>query len=52
MVAVYLVVGLLFLFTDIAIQTFPQYRQPVGVVLIAYAAFRLYSTIRLGKQNE
>jgi hypothetical protein len=52
MAAIYLVIGLLFLFSDIAIQTFPEYRKPVGLVLIAYAAFRTYSTITKLKQQE
>ena len=52
MVVLYLIIGLLFLFSDIAIQTFPAYREPVGGLLIAYAAFRLYSTIKKGRQME
>ncbi len=46
MVALYLGIGLLFLFTDIAIQTFPVYREAVGGLLIFYAAFRLYLIIK------
>jgi hypothetical protein len=51
MVVLYLIMGLLFLFSDIAIQTFPVYREPVGGVLIIYAGFRLYSTIKQIKQK-
>ena len=51
MVALYLAIGLLFLFTDIAIQTFPVYREPVGGLLIVYAGFRVYSIIRKNKQK-
>lgn len=46
MVALYLVIGLLFLFSDIAIQTFPVYREAVGGLLILYAAFRLYLIVK------
>jgi len=46
MVALYLGIGLLFLFTDIATQTFPVYREAVGGLLIFYAAFRLYLIIK------
>lgn len=49
MIALYLAIGLLFLFTDIAIQTFPVYREPVGGLLIVYAGFRGYSIIRKNK---
>ena len=51
MVALYLVIGLLFLFTDLAIQTFPVYREAVGGLLIAYAVFRLYSIIKNIRQK-
>lgn len=46
MVALYLVIGLLFLFSDIAIETFPVYREAVGGLLILYAAFRLYLIVK------
>lgn len=45
MVAVYLALGLLFLFTDIAISTFPENRQPAGIVFVVYGLFRLGATI-------
>ena len=51
MVALYLVIGLLFLFTDLAIQTFPVYREAVGGLLIVYAVFRLYSIIKHIRQK-
>jgi len=44
MVAVYLTFGLLFLFTDIAIDTFPDYRNGVGVTLVIYAIVRFFLT--------
>lgn len=46
MVALYLVIGLLFSFSDIAIETFPVYREAVGGLLILYAAFRLYLIVK------
>jgi len=55
MVAVYLALGLLFLFTDIAIETFPANRQPIGIIFIAYGLFRTVATIyklRKLKRNE
>jgi hypothetical protein len=42
-VALYLGIGLLFLFSDIAIETFPAYREAVGALLICYAVYRGYS---------
>jgi len=52
MVALYLGIGLLFLFTDIAIETFPAYRGPVGGLLVVYAGFRMYSIIKRYKQER
>ena len=52
MVALYLVIGLLFLFSDIAIQTFPLYRTGVGILFIIYAGFRLFVTIRKQRQEK
>jgi hypothetical protein len=46
MVALYVAIGLLFLCTDIAIDTFPMYRTGVGITMIVYAAVRAYLTIR------
>jgi len=50
MVALYLGIGLLFLFSDIAIHIFPVYREAVGGILVIYAVFRLYSIIKRKKQ--
>ena len=52
MVAVYLIIGLLFLFTDTAIELFPMYRTPVGIVMLAYASFRGYTTYKKIENNE
>ena len=52
MVALYLALGLLFLFTEVAIDTFPENRQAIGIVFIIYGSFRLVATIyKLRKQN-
>ena len=46
MVVIYVALGLLFLFTDIALETFPQNRIAIGIVFIVYAAFRTLLTIQ------
>ncbi|MES2593465.1 MAG: hypothetical protein V4608_16400 [Bacteroidota bacterium] len=52
MVALYLVIGLLFLFTDIAIETFPVYREMVGGLLVVYAVYRVYAIIKKRNRQE
>lgn len=44
MVAVYLSVGLLFLCSDIGIDTFPEYRKGVGITMVVYAIIRFFLT--------
>lgn len=51
MIAVYLALGALFLFSDVGIQFFPSNRAEAGGVLIAYAAYRFYSTYKKIKKN-
>jgi hypothetical protein len=46
MVAIYIALGLLFLFTDIAVDKFPAYRKEIGAVMLVYAAIRTFSTVR------
>lgn len=46
MVSVYLALGLLFLFTDIAVNAFPSNRKPIGIVFLVYGTFRLILTIQ------
>lgn len=46
MVAVYLALGLLFLFTDIAADTFPANRKPIGIVFLIYGLFRMVMIIQ------
>ena len=52
MVAVYLALGLLFLFTDIAEETFPARRKAVGTVLLVYGIFRMIITIQKLKRRD
>lgn len=52
MVAVYLALGLLFLFTDAAIDLFPNYRTEVGLLMLAYAIYRSIMTYRKIKQSN
>ncbi|MCW3083182.1 MAG: hypothetical protein JWP12_548 [Bacteroidetes bacterium] len=52
MVAVYLALGLLFLFTDIAEETFPANRKAVGTVLLVYGCFRMIITIQKLKRRD
>lgn len=46
MIAVYLALGLLFLFTDIGIDKFPAYRKEIGIVMVVYGVIRTYSIVR------
>ncbi len=51
MIAFYLIIGGLFLFSDVLIHIFPVYREAVGLIFIIYGAFRLYLSIkRKGKK--
>jgi hypothetical protein len=53
MVAFYLALGLLFLFTEIAIDIFPENRVPIGIVFICYGLFRTGMTIwKIKKLNQ
>lgn len=40
MIAVYLGLGLLFFFTNIGIDSFPNYRQELGITMLIYAVVR------------
>jgi hypothetical protein len=46
MVVLYIALGLLFLTTDIAEETFPSNRKAIGIVFIIYGAFRAILTIQ------
>jgi len=52
MVAVYLTLGLLFLFTDIAIDIFPAYRKPIGATMVVYGIVRIILAIQKNKRNQ
>ena len=52
MVAVYLTLGLLFLFTDIAIDTFPAYRKPIGATIIVYGIVRIILSVQKNKRDQ
>ncbi len=40
MIAVYLGLGLLFLFTDVAATIFPSYRKELGITMLIYCVIR------------
>ena len=52
MIAVYVALGLLFFFTDIAIETFPNYRKELGVTMLVYSFVRTIMTIRKRKRDK
>ncbi len=52
MVAVYVALGLLFLFTDISIEIFPEYRTQVGITMILYAIYRTYTIYKKVKKTN
>ena len=52
MVAVYVALGLLFLFTDISIEIFPEYRTQVGITMILYAVYRTYTIYKKVKNTD
>jgi uncharacterized membrane protein len=51
-VALYFAIGCMFLFTDAAIEVFPVYRTPVGVLLIVYAGYRAFVVVRKEKARK
>jgi hypothetical protein len=52
MIAVYLGLGLLFFFTEIAIDTFPSYRKELGVTMLVYSTIRSGLMIRKHRKNR
>lgn len=48
----YFVLGILFIGSDVGIQLFPNHREKVGAILIAYAVYRFYSTFKKKKQRD
>jgi hypothetical protein len=51
MVTVYIALGLALLFSDAFYELLPNNRGMLGVVILLYAAFRIYMTLRLRKKN-
>ena len=52
MVALYLALGLLFFFTDIALDTFPNYRKELGVTMMVYSVIRTVMNVRRIKREK
>jgi hypothetical protein len=52
MIAVYLGLGLLFFFTDIAADTFPDYRKELGITMMIYAVIRTVMIVRRHKKEK
>ena len=52
MIALYLILGLLFLFSKIAIEVFPIYREAIGGLLISYTFFRMYLILKKKNINK
>jgi len=52
MIAVYLGLGLLFFFTDIALNTFPNYRKELGATMLIYSVIRTFLVIRKHKKEQ
>ncbi len=52
MIAVYLALGIIFFFTDIAETTFPSYRKEIGCTMMIYSVVRLFLTIRKNKRDK
>lgn len=52
MIAVYLGLGLLFFFTDIALKTFPNYRIELGATMIIYSGIRTFLVIKKHKKEQ
>jgi hypothetical protein len=49
MAFVYLLSGILFLFTPTFEEVFPENRNTIGIVLLAYALFRFYISLKRKK---
>jgi hypothetical protein len=52
MIAVYIGLGLLFFFTDIAAETFPAYRKELGATMLVYSAIRTFMIIRKHRREN
>ena len=52
MVAVYLLIGLSLIFTNVFLELIPNNRPVYGCIILIYAAFRLYMALRLRKNRN
>ena len=52
MIAVYMALGIVFFFTDIALTTFPSYRKEIGSTMMIYSVVRLFLTYRKNKREK
>lgn len=52
MVVLYFIIGLLFVFSDVVIDTFPAYREVIGGILLLYGVFRLYSIVKRKQRQK
>ena len=52
MIAVYFALGVLFFFTDIAVDIFPSYRKEIGSTMMVYAVIRIILTIRKNRREK
>ena len=52
MIAVYLGLGLLFFFTNIAEEPVPSYRKELGATMMIYAVVRTFLVIRKHKRDN
>jgi hypothetical protein len=51
MVTVYIALGLALIFSDAFFELLPNNRNLLGIVILLYAAFRIYMTFRLRKKS-
>jgi len=52
MIVVYMALGIVFFFTDIAETTFPSYRKEIGSTMMIYSVIRLVLTYRKNKREK
>jgi hypothetical protein len=52
MVAVYMALGIMFFFTDVAVETFPSYRKEIGCTMMIYSVVRIILTYRKNKREK
>jgi hypothetical protein len=52
MVAVYILIGLSLIFTNVFLELIPNNRPVYGCIVLVYASFRLYMALRLRKYRN